>query len=69
MKELIKLENGLFYNDYYIGVNGTKKVICILDDYCVRYIVTVNEKQVSRREFSNDKKELCFKNATKALNK
>ena len=69
MKELIKLENGLFYNDYYIGVNGTKKVICILDDYCVRYIVTVNEKQVSRREFSNDKKELCFKNAIKALNK
>lgn len=68
MKELIKIEN-TFFNNYYEGLNGYKKVICILDDYCVRYHVFINGKQKSRREFKNDKKELCFKNATKILNK
>lgn len=68
MKELVKIENWSFDN-YYEGTNGTKKVICILDDYCVRYHVKVNGKETSRKEFTNDKKELCFKNATKALNK
>lgn len=68
MKELVKKES-YYFNEYYEGENENKKVQCILDDYCVRYIVSVNGKKVSRREFSNDKKELCFKNATKALNK
>lgn len=72
MIKLIKVENKCSLWDFkeiYEGENGNKKVWCCLDDYCVRYTVSVNNKQISRREFSNDKKELCFKNATKALNK
>lgn len=68
MKELVKKES-YHFNEYYEGENENKKVQCILDNNCVRYMVFVNGKKVSRREFSNDKKELCFKNATKALNK
>ncbi len=45
------------------------KVWCCLDDYCVRYTITINGKCKSRREFRNDQKELCFKNANKALEK
>lgn len=49
------------------------KITCILDDNCVRWSLCRKArtiyKQVSRHEFSNDKKELCFKNATRALNR
>lgn len=65
---LTKTENNLF-KEYYTGTNGTRRVVCILDDYCVRYMVFVKDKLKSCREFSNDKKELCFRNAEKALNK
>ena len=68
MEELVKVKHWLFDN-YYEGSKDNKKVICILDDYCVRYHVVVNGKQKSKREFTNDKKDLCFKNATKVLNK
>ena len=68
MNELIKTKNPLF-DEYYEGTCGGKKVICILDDNCVRYMVFENGKNKSRREFCNYNKELCFKNATKALNK
>lgn len=68
VKELVKIKDYL-YDEIYVGINGNKKVVCILDNNCVRYVVSVNGKVKSRREFSNDKKELCFKNATKALNK
>ena len=57
------------FNEYFEGTRGGRKVICILDDYCVRYMVFENGKKKSRREFRNDQKEICFKNATKALNK
>ena len=60
------------FEEMYEGVNGTKLVYCILDDYCVRYVVRdITKPRVRgvRHEFANDKKELCFKNALKALNK
>ena len=69
--ELTRKENWMF-EKYYEGTNGNKTVICILDNWCVRYHVIINngsETTNKRHEFSNDKKELCFKNATKALNK
>ncbi len=68
MKELVKVNNA-FFREYYEGLNEDKRVVCVLDDYCVRYIVFENGKQKSRREFSNEKKELCMKNAKRALNK
>lgn len=70
MKELIKVNDELF-NEHYEGVaaNG-KKVICILDDNCVRYMVlNANGKQIRRREYENTQKETCFRNATKAFNR
>lgn len=57
------------FKEYFTGSNGTRRVICILDDFCVRYMVFEKGKMKSRREFSNNKKELCFRNAEKALNK
>lgn len=68
MNELFKKENGNF-KEYFEGTNGSRRVTCILDDNCVRYMVFLNGKLKSRREFSNSKKEMCFRNATKALNK
>lgn len=71
MKELVKVKSNLF-NKIYAGINGNKEVVCILDDNCVRYIVkdlTKPRQRGKRHEFSNDKKELCFKNATKVLNR
>lgn len=68
MYELKRVHGG-FFNEEYEGINGKKKVCCILDNDCVRYMVFVDGKRKRIAEFSNDKKELCFKNATKALNK
>lgn len=68
MVELKKESNEVFDN-FYTGTNGSKTVNCILDDNCVRYIVLQDGKIKSRREFNNIKKDICFKNATKALNK
>lgn len=73
MKELRKEANTTFA-EFYTGStytsNGQKKTVnCILDDNCVRYIVFVGNRVTTRREYSNSKKELCFRNATKALNK
>lgn len=68
MKEMIKVKNEMF-NEYFEGSNGSRRVTCILDDNCVRYMVFENGKRKSRREFANNNKALCFKNAVKALNK
>lgn len=72
MKELAKVERYGF-SEIYEGVVGDSKIVCILDDNCVRWSLCRKArtiyKQVSRHEFSNDKKELCFKNATRALNR
>lgn len=68
MKTLTKTNNQHF-NEYYEGTNGSRTVRAILDNNCVRYMIIENGKLKSKREFGNDKKDLCMKNATKALNK
>ncbi len=68
MAELRKIENSIFKN-YYEGINGKRRVICILDSNCVRYMVFENGKKKSRKEYSNGSEKLCFNNALKALNK
>ena len=78
MKTLNKTTNEIF-NEYYTGETSglnkktfkyeEKKVICILDDNCVRYSVVVNGKCVKRKEFENHQKKLCFNSATDILNK
>ncbi len=68
MKELQKTTNN-YFNEVFTGINGNKEVWCCLDNNCVRYAVKVNGKLITKREYSNNKKDLCFINATKALNK
>ena len=65
----LKRENNKTFKEFFTGTNGRKTVNCILDDNCVRYIVFEGLRVKSIREFDNSKKDLCFKNATKALNK
>ena len=43
MAELIKTESGIF-KDHYEGINRDKKVICILDNNCVRFSVLKKTK-------------------------
>lgn len=72
MVKLEKRENGVF-SEYYEGRNGGRVVVCLLDDYCVRY--TVREKVggslrlVARREYGNASKARCLAAAEKALNR
>ena len=70
MAELKKVKNTIF-KEYYEGINGSRRVICILEESCVRYMVMENGKRKSRREYGNkpSAKDRCFKNAIKALNK
>lgn len=74
MKELKKVER-FGAKEYYEGTSadGKTKVMCILDDNCVRYSVCKKGrtifKQVSRHEYGNHEKEICFRNATKAFNR
>lgn len=70
MLELKKVENKMF-KQYYegIAVSGSK-VVCILDDNCVRYTaVDTTGKRIARREYGNSGKATCFKRATATLNK
>lgn len=69
--EMAKLEkvNDKMFNQMFEGVNGSRRVVCILDSCCVRYMVFENGKRKSRREFSNGQEAICFRNAEKALNK
>lgn len=68
MMKLVKVKSEMF-EDMYEGTNGSRKVTCILDNNCVRYMVFENGKKIRRSEFSNDQKEKCFANAEKALNR
>lgn len=68
MKQLIKVNHEIF-NEVYEGTNGTRRVVCILDKNCVRYIVFEGSKKKNVREFSNGQEQTCFNNATKALNR
>lgn len=70
MLELTKRENTIF-NEYYEGTAASgARVICILDDYCVRYSVyDHNSKRIARREYANNNKALALRKATEWLNK
>lgn len=70
MAGLKKVENTTF-KEYFEGINGPRRVVCILDDHCVRYMVFENGKQKIRREYGNEPgaKDRCFEYAVKALNK
>lgn len=67
----MKLEkrNNATFDEYFEGTNGNKTVKCVLDDYCVRYVIIKNGKCTARHEFKNSEKEKCFKNAERALNR
>ena len=74
--ELTKTEHPMF-SEYYEGYNPMtqRRVICILDDNCVRYTVLVKsgrlarEKVQIRREYANTNKARCMANASDALNR
>lgn len=71
MIELVKV-NSTIFDEIYEGINGNKKVVCILDNNCVRYTVldlTKPRQKGKRHEFNDNQKELCFRNATKVLNR
>jgi hypothetical protein len=70
MLELTKRDNTIFA-EYYEGtaISGAR-VICILDDNCVRYSVyDRNSKRITRREYANNNKTLAIRKATEWLNK
>jgi hypothetical protein len=68
MKKLLKKEDKMF-TEKYEGFNGIKRVICILDNNCVRYIKFVNNTRIGIQEYENNEKEKCFNSATNWLNK
>lgn len=68
MKTLSRINHDVHQN-VYEGFNGDRKVCCILDMNCVRYIVFVNGKRKSVREFDNSQTDVCFKSAEAALNR
>ena len=68
MKELVR-KNDYYFNESYEGINGAKRVVCILDNNCVRYVKYINNKKAGKNEYQNHEKEKCFTNATKWLNK
>lgn len=68
VEKLTKVEDTLF-QEKYEGERYSKRVVCILDDNCVRYVGFVNGKRVVRREYDNNKKAVCMARAIEWLNK
>ena len=70
MLELRKTTSAMF-SEYYEGTaNSGARVICILDNNCVRYMTFDRTgKRTGRHEYRNSNKDLCFSKATEALNK
>lgn len=68
VEKLTKVEDFMF-QEKYEGECGSKRVVCILDDNCVRYVGFLNDKRVVRREYDNNKKALCMDRALAWLNK
>lgn len=70
MLELKKVKNEVFENYYEGHTTSGAKVVCVLDDNCVRYTAfDKNGKKTSKREYNNNEKQLCFRKATEALNR
>lgn len=68
MMELTRV-NSDWFKEYYRATNGKREIICILDENCVRYVIKVDGKMKSKREYDNANKKACFQAATRALNK
>lgn len=70
IEKLTKVEGG-FFDEYYTGECGSKRVVCILDNNCVRYMGFVYGKRVTRREYGNTEKSkaTCMARALEWLNK
>ena len=70
IEKLTKFE-GSHFREEYAGECGSKRVICILDNNCVRYMGFVNGKRVTRREYGNTdrNKATCMARALDWLNK
>lgn len=68
MKTLVKVEHEVF-REYYEGINGQRRVCCILDQNCIRYTVFENGKKKRTSTFSNGQENTCFRNAVNALNR
>lgn len=68
MKQLVKVNHEVFH-DFYEGINGQRRVCCILDKNCIRYTVFENGKKKRTSTFINGQEQTCFDNAAKALNR
>lgn len=73
--DAIKLERVSFaqpFNEAYEIVNGSRRVKIVLDDYCVHYVRSECKSGrwvlMGRKEFKNERKQLCIKNALKWVN-
>jgi hypothetical protein len=68
MVELYKKEDKIF-KEIYEGINGDKRVVCILDNNCVRYMKFVGVKRIGINQYENGQQERCFKLATNWINR
>ena len=59
------------FREKYEGFNGDKRVVCILDNNCVRYMGFVRCKRTTCREYGNTEKDkaTCMARALAWLNK
>lgn len=67
-KYMLEKVNDSIFKEVFVGYNEEKDrtVTVILDDNCVRW---KESKKSKVHEFTNDKKAMCFKNASRALNR
>lgn len=68
VEKLSKVEDVMF-QEKYEGERRDKRVVCILDENCVRFVGFVNDKRVVRREYQNNNKAVCMARAIEWLNK
>ena len=72
MRYHMEPKKSIIYEKEYEGFNPITmiKVYCILDENCVKWIKSdLRTGKCTRHEFSNDKKEKCWDNAMRALNR
>lgn len=60
--------DSVIYDYYYTGENNKYKVVCVLDDDCVSYMVKnkITGKHITHK-YKNENKKTCLKNAKKIL--
>ena len=68
IEKLTKVEGSAF-RECYEGYNGDKRVVCILDNNCVRYTGFKACKRTTCRKYTNAQKDICMARALAWLNK